>query len=613
MLRKVVRAAAVYVAASLFSVPAYAGRFAVEGDRFTMDGRPYQVLSGEMHFARIPEAYWADRLQKARAMGLNTVCTYVFWNYHQPEPGPFDFTGNRDLRRFISLAGAAGLNVIIRIGPYACAEWDFGGIPWWLLKDRGLKVRSMYPPYLEAAENYIFAVADQVRDLQDTHGGPIIMVQVENEYGSYSNDRQYMEWVADAYRRAGFDIQFFTSDGPEQYLLNAGTLPEALPVVNFSSFASRNFGELEKFRPGIPQMSGEFWVGWFTHWHDRRWGDQPWPPQKVDLDWMLKNGKSFNLYMFHGGTNWGFWAGANHNFTAGYQADITSYDYDAPLDEAGRPTAKFRWLRERLRDYQRQGAALPDLPPPLPAIAVPEVALDEVAPLFDNLPPAKAAIQPDSMEQFDQGFGFILYRTKLRGRLSGLLTIQELHDYGSVFVDGRLVGELDRHNNDQRAIRLPRPSSATPTLDILVENMGRINFGPEMLDRKGITEYVALENQTLTHFEVFNLPMDENYLAGLKYRASGDGRPAFYRGSFELAAVGDTFLDMRGWHKGVVWVNGHNLGRFWDAGPQHDLFLPGCWLKVGVNEIVVFDLVPPKRASVSGTTERRKGGWWWPW
>ena len=245
---------------------------------------------------------------------------------------------------------------------------------------------------------------------------------------------------------------------------------------------------------------------------------------------------------------------------------------------------------------------------------MPEVALTEVAPLFDNLPPAKDAIQPDSMEQFDQGFGFILYRTKLRGRTSGLLTLWELHDYGSVYLDGKLIGELDRHRKDQHTIRLPDNGSETPVLDVLVENMGRINFGPEMIDRKGITEYVALGNQTLTHFQVFNLPMDETYLAGLKYKAGGgDGRPAFYRGSFELAAVGDTFLDLSGWHKGVVWVNGHNLGRFWDAGPQHDLFLPGCWLKQGKNEIVVFDLTPPKKAAVSGTPERVRTNWWWPW
>ena len=564
------------------------GTFAVAADHFVLNGKPFQILSGEMHYPRIPREYWRDRLLKARAMGLNTICTYLFWNCHEPAPGQFTFEGNLDIAAFVQEARQAGLYVIIRPGPYVCSEWDFGGLPAWLLRDREAKVRCMDPPYIAAVQRYIRRVAAELHGLQISAGGPIIMVQVENEYGSYGNDKEYMRVLRDMYRSAGFTVPLFTSDGGAQYLLESGTLDDVIPVVNFGDGPEGNFAELTKFRSGVPQMCGEYWCGWFTHWGDKEWGRADLKRQKGELEWMLKTGKSVNLYMFHGGTNFGFYAGANYG--KAYEPDITSYDYDAPLDEAGRPTEKFFAFRDILKHHQHAGAQLPELPGPLPSIEISSIPLTECVSLSASLPAPVRIPQPKSMESFDQSFGFLLYRTTLIGPKSGTLDITDLHDYASVFVDGRLVGRVDRRLG-QKSIELPASTTPTPTLDILVEGMGRVNFGPYLLDRKGITDRVTLAGVTLMNWEVFLLPMDAASLNRLKFLPCDSvPAPGFFKGTFKLAEIGDTYLDMKGWKKGFVWVNGHNLGRFWDAGPQERLFVPGAWLWRGQNEIVVFDI-----------------------
>lgn len=562
--------------------------FVIVKDQMVMNGKPYRILSGEMHYPRVPREYWEDRMLKAKAMGLNTICTYVFWNLHEPRPGKFDFTGNLDIAQYLHTAQKFGLNIILRPGPYICSEWDFGGLPSWLLKEKDIKLRCMDPRFLKAVERYIMRLGKEVSGLQITKGGPIIMVQIENEYGSYGNDKEYLKILKGMVQKAGFNVPFYTSDGGTDYMLEGGTLPDVLPVVNFGEAPANEFKALAKFRPNIPHMSGEYWCGWFTHWGEKEWGHSDLERQKEELKWMLENNKSFNLYMFHGGTNFGWMAGAN--YFDKYFPDITSYDYDAPLDEAGRPTKKFYAFHELLSKYQPEGIVLTKLPEPLPAIEIPEIKLTAVASLFENMPSPIKSPQPKSMEEFGQDYGYILYRTKLIGPKSGKLIITDLHDYAQVYLNGKFIGKLDRREKENE-IELPETNNEYPVLDILVEAMGRINFGPDLIDRKGITERVTLRDVTLMNWDVYPLPMDEQYLKGLSTSEHDTSvGPRFFTGIFSLTELGDTFLDMSKWKKGVVWINGHNLGRYWEIGPQYRLFIPAPWLKKGRNEIIVFDL-----------------------
>ncbi|HLE34108.1 MAG TPA: glycoside hydrolase family 35 protein [Bacteroidota bacterium] len=591
----------------VFLQMSYAQKFLVSDGQFHLNGKPFRIFSGEMHYTRIPQAYWRDRMLKAKSMGLNTICTYVFWNVHEPTRGEFTFEGNLDIRKFIQTAQETGLYVLLRPGPYVCSEWDFGGLPAWLLKDPEMKIRCLYPQYWEPAKTYLERLGRELQGLSIENGGPIIAVQVENEYGSYGNDKEYLRQLRNTLRHSGFDCLLYTSDGPNRTMLEAGTLEDVLPTVNFSSDPEGQFKHLEQFRQNIPHMNGEFWSGWFTQWGHEKWGGQDLKKQREDVCWMLENGKSINFYMFHGGTNFGFTAGANW-YNGRYWADITSYDYGAPLTEDGRPTEAFFAFRDLLKQHQLPGTALPDLPAPVKRIAVSDIRLTKRAGLFENLPGPVTSVQPRPMEAYGQNFGFILYRTTITGS-GGKLKITALNDYAQVFVDGKLIGSMDRRFG-QDTITVPSGAAEKRVLDILVENLGRINFSAYMIDRKGITERVTLDWITLMDWEVYNLPMEPNDMKQLRF---SEGRttegPMFFKGTFRLGERGDTFLDMRKWRKGVVWVNGHNLGRYWKAaGPQYDLYLPGAWLKEGENEIVVFDLELADPAPLKGESERRTGG-----
>ena len=560
-------------------------RFGIEGNHFLLDGKPFQIIAGEMHYLRVPREYWRERLKMARAMGLNTVSTYVFWNMHEPRPGVYDFQGNRDLAAFIRMAQEEGLYVILRPGPYSCAEWDLGGYPAWLLADPDIVLRSNDPKFMEPATRWIERLGKEVADLQIGHGGPIIAVQVENEYGSFDKDKVYMGRIRDALKSAGFtDALLYTSDGPEE--LPDGTLPDLPAVANFGpGYAQKGLAILEKFRPGAPVMIGEYWDGWFDQWgrpHSTTKGKEE--AEVKEVAWVLEHGYSINFYMFHGGTSWGFMNGANSDGPHDYWSDTNSYDYSATLDESGRPTKKYFMFRELIAKHT--GEKIPDvshLPDP---IEVPEFHLSQVAPLFTNLPQPMTSEKPRNMESFGQSYGYILYRTQITGPISGHLDVNDVRDYAQVYVDGALVGTLDRRLDENR---LPfQLAQNKAQLDILVENSGRVNFA-EMLrtERKGITKSVLLNGKELTGWQIFTLPMDD--LSRLKFGGQNSG-PAFYHGSFDLAQTGDTFLDLRGWSKGVVWVNGHPLGRFWEIGPQQTLYVPGPWLKTKGNDVVVFDL-----------------------
>ncbi len=590
-------AAAVFSAAAAAVAAPGADTFGFRGTEFILNGRPFQMIAGELHFQRIPREYWRHRLLMARAMGLNTVCTYVFWNALEPEPGRFDFSGRNDLAAFIREAKAAGLWVVVRPGPYACAEWDFGGLPIWLLAIPDIKLRCRDERYLEACGRYIRRLAGELRGLQIGHGGPVLMVQLENEYGSYGNDRDYMTWLKETWEKAGLEVPFYTADGATPYMLEAGSVPGAAIGLDPGT-EEKHFAEAARLGRNVPVFCSELYPGWLTHW------GEPWARVKTEdllpsAAWLLDHGKSFNLYVFHGGTNFGFWAGAN--FGDAYEPDVTSYDYDAPLDEAGRPTPKYFALRDLLAKRAPAGATLPAPPEPPPAADTAEVRFADEASIFANLPEPVRAPQPRPMEALGQSHGFLLYRARLVGHKSGRLRIVDLHDYANVYVDGLYLGTLDRRRKED-GIEIPASEPPHARLDILVEAMGRINFGPLLIDRKGITERVTLNAMTLMGWEIFRLPLDGPQLAALRFGppdpAAAPGK--FFRGTLDIAAPADTFLDMGGWRKGVVWVNGHNLGRFWDIGPQKRLYCPAPFLKPGRNEVVVLDLHRASPAAVRG-------------
>jgi len=553
-----------------------------------------------MHYARIPRAYWRDRLRKARAMGLNTIETYVFWGLHEAKPGIFDFRGERDIASFLRAAQQEGLSVILRPGPYVCAEWDAGGLPAWLFADPTLRVRSADPRYLMFADRYLRRLAREVAPLLVSRGGPVIAVQIENEYGSFGNDPEYLKALHRSFLQAGFgDAILFTADGPTQ--TPNGSLPGVLATVNFSPGEAKSaFAHLSALRPGEPLMSGEFWAGWFDVWgstHARTDADA----QSSELDWMLAQGYSVNLYLFHGGTSFGFTNGAN--FQGGpedhYTPQVTSYDYDAALDEAGRPTRKYYLFRDVIQ--RRTGVVPPPLPAALPIKALPAFTLTESASLWDNLPTPIVTERPQAMEVFGQAHGYILYRTEVTGPADGDLIVDDLRDYAAVYVDQACIGVLDRRFGATRlAIHL---KSGRATLDLLVENTGRVNYGPHLPDgRAGITRSVSLAGREITGWKVFPLPMHTpTYLRGWSDRpASG---PAFHRGTFPLDDVADTYLDTSRLGKGFVWVNGHNLGRVWSIGPQHSLFLPAPWLRRGRNEVVLFDYTDLGQPTLRGVTD----------
>jgi beta-galactosidase len=568
----------------------------INGQNFEQNGQPVRILAGAMHYFRVMPEYWRDRMIKLKAMGLNTLETYVCWNLHEPKPGKFDFEGRLDLVRYIEMAADLGLMVIVRPGPYICSEWDFGGLPAWLLKDPAMRVRCAYPPYLKAVDRFFDALVSRLAPLQASRGGPVIAIQVENEYGSYGNDKTYLRHLADGLKRRGVDCLLFTSDGPSDSMLIGGTLPDLFKVVNFGSNPETAFRKLREHQPQGPVMCGEFWNGWFDHWgapHHKR------DPQDAAqaLDALLAAGGSVSFYMFHGGTNFGFLAGANHR-GAGFQPDVTSYDYGAPLDESGEPTAKFFAFRDVIRKY----TPVPDVPLPPPAArrAYGAVELKETAPLLDNLERLSKPVDspfPLTMEALGQNFGFLHYRTTVQGpREKRPLELQEMHDRALVFVNGEYKGVIDRDMKES-PIQLefgPGPHQ----LDILVEQMARVNYGPLLHDRKGIRDGVRLGNQYLFGWTLFPLPLEN--LRKLKFSpASGTAGPVFYRGLFKVDEPADTFLALPGWTKGVVWLNGFNLGRYWEEkGPQHTLFVPAPLLRKGRNELIVLELHPAQNKTV---------------
>ena len=572
-------------------------KFRMSGQHFEMNGKPFQIRSGEIDFQRIPKAYWRQRLELAKAMGLNAVATYIFWSDTEPQKGHWDFTGINDLRKFVETADSVGLKVIMRPGPYVCGERDFGGLPPWLLKDPELKVRCTNPVYMGNVKYYVEHIADQVRDLQVNKGGPIILWQIENEYGSYGNDRPYLEQLVSLWKKNGIDVPFFTADGAGKQNIEAGSLP-GLAIGLDPGVNDDQFNRVAKWRPGVPIFCSEYYPGWLTHWREK-WATVGTEGIVKQLQWFMKHHKSFNLYMFNGGTNFGFTTGANYGKS--YEPDVTSYDYDAPVNEMGQPTLKYFAMRKAIGDMLPGKEKLSMLPKETATITIPVIHFDKSVSLMDALPKPVGLAQPKPMEELGQNYGYILYQTKLLGATHGLLKIVGLHDYATVFIDGKFIGTMDRSTNSD-TLTVPATNNPNPTLDILVEAMGRINFGDRIIDRKGITDRVLLNHMVLMNWKAYKLPMKNTYLENLPFtnRQQGDHVGTFFKSSFNLETTGSVYLDMSKWKKGFVVVNGHNLGRYWNVGPQERLYCPGSWLKKGHNTIIVFDMLQHSPSTVRG-------------
>ncbi|GES29858.1 beta-galactosidase family protein [Streptomyces angustmyceticus] len=559
----------------------------LRGDAFLLDGKPFRILSGAFHYFRTHPRDWRDRLTRMRAMGLNTVETYVAWNFHQPYEKKADFTGWRDVAAFIRTADEAGLKVIVRPGPYICAEWDFGGLPAWLLKDKDAPLRRSDPAFERAVDAWFAELLPRLVDLQATRGGPVIALQVENEYGSYGDDHAYLEHLRDTMRAQGIDSLLFCSNGATQEALKAGSLPDLLSTVNFAGDPTGPFAELRAFQPDKPLFCTEFWDGWFDHWGEPHHTSDP-ARTAADVEKMLAAGASVNLYMAVGGTNFGWYAGANLTGSA-YQPTVTSYDYDSPISESGELTEKFHAVREVLAKY----ATVPDTPLPAtpPRMPAQRIAVRESVPLMASLDTLSTPLRrtaPVHMEALGQSYGLIHYRTRVRGpQGTRRLRVTGLGDRALVFGDGKRIGTFDR-NQPEHAVDVTVTGGST-TLDLLVDPTGRINFGQGLNDPKGISGKVLLDEEEPHDWEIRRLTLDD--LSPLKF--TGDHTPtgpAFHRARVHVDTPADGFLAFPGWDKGMVWLNGFALGRYWSLGPQTTLYAPSHLWRRGSNELVVLEM-----------------------
>lgn len=583
---------------SIFYAQKNSQTFEIENGHFLLNGKEFLIHSGELHYSRVPKEYWRHRLMMMKAMGLNTVTTYVFWNYHEESPGKWNWSQEKDLKKFIKTAQEVGLFVIIRPGPYVCAEWDFGGYPWWLQNDKNLEIRTYNPEFLKQCNLYIQELAKQIKPLEITNGGPIILVQVENEFGSYVEQRkdisieqhhQYSNAIKEMIIKAGISSKLFTSDASS--LFRQGSVPGALPTANGEQNIENLKNRVNQFNQNQgPYMVAEYYPGWLDHWAE------PFP--KVSTEKVvsqsknyLEHGISFNYYMVHGGTNFGFWAGANYDNNHDIQPDLTSYDYDAPISEPGWATPKYLALRELFQQYSV--GKLPEIPPQQKVITFSEIPFTKSYPVFDYIKRMKpvTAKSPISFEALGQGYGYVLYRTHLQKAIKGELSLKGLRDYANIYVNGKWVGEVNRYF---KKYSLEVEILANAQLDILVENMGRINWGAEIVHNlKGIISPVTINDEVIgSTWEMYSLPFDKFPKLEEKTVDFQTHQPILKEAVFTLNEVGDTFLDMRGFGKGIVFVNGKNIGRYWSkVGPQLTLYVPGVWLKKGKNSIQIFEQI----------------------
>ena len=571
--------------------------------KFYMDGEEFHIYSGAMHYFRIPQEYWEDRLLKLRAAGLNTVETYVPWNFHEPKKGQFNFEGMLDIVKFVETAQNLGLYVIVRPGPYICAEWDFGGLPAWLLKDKNIRIRCWDKTYIKAVEDYFKVLIPKLVPYLETNGGKIIAMQVENEYGSFGRDKKYLYWLRELMRDLGVDIQLFTSDGEDRYFFSGGGIPEDWMVANFGGYNEHRFDDLKLLQPDKPLMCGEHWCGWFDRWGTKHHTDNAEESLGRSLDGFFKEDANFNLYMFHGGTNFGFSSGANYYDC--YCPTTTSYDYGAPLNEYGGYTEKYFVLRERMK--KQLGKELPELPEDAKTQKIGKVNFTGFANfrnVYKKFAVHKKSHIPHYMEHFGQNSGLILYSTTLKGNYKDTkLNAFGVHDIAYIYINGELKHIYDR--TKLKGKELYDESFSVPVdafdgeikVDIIVQALGRINYDRRIYDRKGLDE-IYLGGQAIVDWDVYCMELDT--APAISYKNNHKDFPCFMKGTFKADEKHDTFVDMRGFTNAIVYVNGFNLGRFITGGPQYTLYLPGTLLKEE-NEIVVLELQKTNKKSITLT------------
>ncbi len=571
--------------------------FLIGKNSFIHNGEPVRIISGAMHYFRVPREYWRDRLLKIKACGFNTVETYTVWNLHEREEGIFDFSDNLDIKAYLDLIHELGMFAIVRPGPYICSEWEFGGFPWWLLKYDDIELRCMNECYLSKVEAYFDKLIPIIASCQIENGGSVIMVQVENEYGSFGDDTEYMRYMASSLRSRGITAELFTSDGDCDFMLVGGTVPEIFKTVNFGSRAESAFKNLRKYQPDGPLMCSEFWNGWFDHWgekhHQRDVNDATKSFREV-----LDLGGNISVYMMHGGTNFGFMNGANCTDEE-YQPTVNSYDDDAPINEFGGLTEKYFAFRKTLENF---GFAS-DIEAVQPVtVDYGLVSLNETADLFDNisvLSEMKTMTTPLPMEKLGQGYGYICYETFINGPREENYLYIDAHDRAYIYVNDKLKG-IQYRNDKKMRVKISVPKEGVK-LTIIVENMGRINYGPYMKDFKGLLETPRIGNQYIYHWDVYNL--DFNDLSSLvfmrKMKAKFNKQPMFLRGILNIEdEVNDTFIKTDGFKKGLIWINGKLLSRYWEKGPQATAYVPAPYLKKGANEIIILEFEGFRKPSV---------------
>ena len=593
------------------------------GDKtFLLNGKPFIIKAAEIHYPRIPRQYWEHRIKMCKALGMNTICIYIFWNLHEQREGVYDFTGQKDIAEFCRLAKKNGMYVIVRPGPYVCAEWEMGGLPWWLLKKKDIRLRDQDPYFMSSVDRFEKKVAEQLAPLTIQRGGPIIMVQVENEYSSYGENKAYVSQIRDILRKywdAPSDnnsttqpITLFQCDWNSNF--EKSGLDDLVWTMNFGTGANidNQFSRLRELRPNTPLMCSEFWSGWFDRWGSRH--ETRSAKTMVDgIDEMLSKGISFSLYMTHGGTSFGRWAGGN---SPGIVPDVTSYDYDAPINEYGAPTEKYWLLRETLQKYSDK--KLPAVPKRAADIkSIPKMTLKNVAPIYMGVDSMAESRNVQTFEEMNMGYGSMIYNTDLPEIAGGSILNINGHDFVQVFINGEYIGKINRVKREH-SLHLPATQKGDK-MTLLVEGMGRINFGYAIKDFKGLVGDVTLTAEVDGDELTWNLKdwtmrrIADDYKTAVRamttprhdiaLNSNTPSKIGYYRATFRLKKTGDTFLNMETWGKGQVYVNGHPLGRFWRIGPQQTLYCPGCWLKKGENEIVVLDVIGPQQPVVWGQTK----------
>ncbi len=561
-------------------------------DNFYLNGEPFQIVSGAFHYFRTVPEYWRDRLEKLKNMGCNTVETYIPWNFHEPRQGEFLWEGMHDICRFIETATELGLYIIIRPSPYICAEWEFGGLPAWLLKDRGMRLRCCHEAYLKAVKDYYRVLIPKLVPYQIDRGGNIILMQIENEYGYYGNETAYLEFLRDTMRELGVTVPFVTSDGPwSESNFKAGCLEGALPTGNFGSNVEWQFGVMKNYMgTDKPLMCMEFWVGWFDAWGDEEHhhGSELSQNQK-DLEELMRTGH-VNFYMFQGGTNFGFMSGRN---AGNKTADVTSYDYDAILTEDGQITEKYKAFKEIIGRYH--SICEVPLTAEINRKSYGKLTCTGKVDLFSVLDKIAAPVHssyPLTMEDVDQPYGYLLYRTKVKDyECATDIRLEDAADRVQAYQNDKYLFTAFAENIGERFEIPETEQTLGGTIDLLCENIGRENFGTGLENqRKGIRGGVKINDHRHFGYDIYSLPLDASQIQALDFSCGySEGIPAFYKFDLEVDETGDTFLDFEGFGKGCAFVNGFNLGRFWEIGPQKRLYLPAPLLRKGHNTIVIFE------------------------